>query len=66
MSVASISEISSSSTKSFEDATRKGIAKASKTIRKIRSAWVKSQEVVVEKGEVTEYRVKLKLSFELD
>ena len=66
MSVASISEISSSSTKSFEDATSNGIAKASKTIRNIRSAWVKSQEVVVEKGKVTEYRVKLKLSFELE
>ena len=66
MSVASISEISSSSTKSFEDATRNGIAKASKTIRNIRSAWVKSEEVMVEKGKVTEYRVKLKLSFELD
>ena len=66
MSVASISEISSSSTKSFEDATRNGIAKASKTIRNIRSAWVKSEEVMVEKGKVTEYRVKLKLSFELE
>ena len=66
MSVASISEISSSSTKSFEDATRNGVAKASETIRNIRSAWVKSQEVMVDKGKVTEYRVKLKLSFELD
>ncbi len=66
MSVTSISEISSSSTKSFEDAVRKGIAKASETIRNIRSAWVKDQEVTVVDGSVKEYRVKLKISFELE
>lgn len=66
MSVTSISEISSSSTKSFEDAVRKGIAKASETIRNIRSAWVKDQEVTVVDGSVKEYRVKLKISFEME
>ncbi len=66
MSVSSVSEISASSTKNFEDAVRKGVAKASETLRKVRSAWVKDQEVVVKKGEVVEYRVKLKVSFVLD
>ncbi len=66
MSVTSISEISSSSTKSFEDAVRKGIAKASETIRNIRSAWVKDQEVTVVDGSVKQYRVKLKISFEME
>lgn len=66
MSVASISEISSSSTRSFEDAVRKGVSKASETLRNIRSAWVKDQEVTVVDGSVNEYRVKLKISFEME
>lgn len=66
MSVASISEISSSSTKSFEDAVSKGVSKASETIRDIRGAWVKDQEVRVKDGAVTEYVVKLKIIFELE
>ncbi len=66
MSVASISEISASSKKSFEDAVRKGVSKASESVRNIRSAWVKDQQVVVKDGEVTEYQVKLKISFQLD
>jgi flavin-binding protein dodecin len=65
MSVAKITEIQSSSPKSFEDALTAGIARAEKTLRNITSAWVKSQKVVVEKGKVTEYRVLLKVTFVL-
>ncbi len=63
MSVAKITEIQASSTKSFDDAMKSGIARADKTLRNLRGAWVKSQKVVVEKGKITEYRVLLKVSF---
>ena len=63
MSVAKISEITASSSKSFEDAVRKGIRKMSETVDNIEAAWVKEQKVVVEDGEVTAYRVTLKVTF---
>lgn len=66
MAVAKITEIHSSSTKSFDDAIQVGIARADKTLRNVSGAWVKSQKVVVEKGKVTEYRVILKVSFVLE
>ena len=66
MSVAKIIEISAESLTSFEDAIIQGIAKASKTIHGIKSAWVKEQHVVVENGKITLYRVDLKLTFVLD
>jgi len=66
MSVAKIIEISAESRTSFEDAIVQGIAKASKTIHGITSAWVKEQHVVVENGKVTLYRVDLKVTFVLD
>jgi dodecin len=65
MSVAKITEIQASSSKSFEDALKTGIARADKTLRNITGAWVKSQKVVIEKGKVTEYRVLLKVTFVL-
>ena len=65
MSVAKITEIQASSTKSFDDAMKSGIARADKTLRNLRGAWVKSQKVVIEKGKITEYRVLLKVSFVL-
>jgi len=65
MAVLKVIEIMSSSKKSWEDATEIGIAKASKTLKNIRSAWVQDQSVVVDKGKVKEYRVSLKLSFEV-
>jgi flavin-binding protein dodecin len=65
MSVAKITEIQSSSSKSFEDALQVGIARAEKTLRNITGAWVKGQKVVIEKGKVTEYRVLLKVTFVL-
>jgi flavin-binding protein dodecin len=65
MSVAKITEIQASSTKSFDDAIRVGIARAEKTLRNLTGAWVKSQKVVIEKGKISEYRVLMKVTFVL-
>ncbi|RVT84528.1 dodecin domain-containing protein [Rhodobacteraceae bacterium CCMM004] len=66
MSVARVTEISATSTQSFDDAVAQGIARASETIRGIESAWVKEQTVKVEDGNVVHYRVNLKVTFLLD
>jgi flavin-binding protein dodecin len=63
MSVAKLVEISSSSTKSFEDAIRSGIKKASETINNIEGAWIKEQKVVLDDGEIVEFRVSMKVTF---
>jgi len=63
MSVAKVTEIISSSDKSFDDAVVKGVARADKTLKNVTSAWVKDQKVVVKDGEVSEYRVTMKVSF---
>lgn len=65
MSVAKSSEISASSKKSFEDAIEQGIKRFSKTINNIEGAWVKEQKVVVEDGEVSEFRVTMVVTFVL-
>jgi flavin-binding protein dodecin len=66
MSIAKIIEISCESSKSFEDAIVSGIARASKTVHNIKSAWVKEQHVVIDTGKVALYRVDLKVTFVLD
>jgi len=66
MSVAKVTEISSTSTKSFEDAINSGLNRAGQTIRNIRSAWIKEQQVRLENGKITEYQVNLMLTFVLD
>jgi flavin-binding protein dodecin len=66
MSVAKVSELSAISTKSFEDAIQQGLARASKTLRNIRSAWVKEQHVRLEKGKIVEYQVNMMVTFVLD
>lgn len=66
MSVAKIIEISSESPLGFEEAIRDGIAKASKSVHNIKSAWVKNQSIVVKDGKITEYRVDLKVTFILE
>jgi flavin-binding protein dodecin len=63
MSVAKISEITSSSKKSFDDAIESGVKRASKTLRGLQTAWVADQEVYVKGGKITEYRVRLKITF---
>jgi flavin-binding protein dodecin len=66
MSIARTSEITASSKKGFEDAIENGIKRFSKTIKNVEGAWVKEQKVVVDNGEVSEYRVTLKVTFVLD
>jgi len=65
MSIAKVTEIIASSPKSFDDAVAAGIQRANKSLQNVRSAWVKSQKVTVNKGKVTEYRVTLKVTFVL-
>jgi flavin-binding protein dodecin len=66
MSVAKVSEISSTSSKSFEDAVTQGLARASKTIRHIRSAWIKEQHVRCEEGKIVDYQVNMMVTFIID
>jgi hypothetical protein len=66
MSVAKVLEISSESTKSFEDAIANGIAKAGESLRNIRGAWIKEQEVIVENEKISRYRVIMKMTFILE
>ena len=63
MSVARVTEITSSSTTSFEDAIETGIARACKTLKNVKGAWVKDQEVTIDNGKVTGYKVILKVTF---
>jgi len=65
MSVARVTEITAGSPKSFEDAVQIGIARAEKTLDKVRGAWVKEQKVAVEDGRISEYRVTMKVTFVL-
>ncbi len=65
MSVAKVTEIICESETSFEDAIKSGLKRADKTLKNIRSAWVKDQQVAVKDGEIHEYRVILKVTFVL-
>lgn len=66
MSVARVTEIKSSSPKSFDDAIDEGVARATMTLKNVKSAWVQNQEVLVDdKGKISEYRVSLKVTFVL-
>ena len=66
MSVARITEIIAASEVSFEDAVKNGVAKASETLRGVKSAWVKDHSVTVKDGKIAEYRVVLKITFILE
>lgn len=66
MSIARVTEISATSSKSFEDAITQGIARAGDTLRNVRSAWIKEQQVRVDGGKVVEYQVNLMVTFVLD
>ncbi len=63
MTVARITEITSTSTKSFDDAVKSGIDRATKTLKNVSGAWVQDQEVIVSKDRISEYRVRLKVTF---
>jgi hypothetical protein len=66
MTVARVTEISSTSEQSFEDATRQGLARAVKTLRNVRGAWIKEQHVDLEGGRIVRYRVNMLVTFILD
>lgn len=67
MSVAKVSEIIVSSTKSFDDAIKMGIERSHKTLRNLKSAWIQSQQIELDDdGKITEYRVQLKVTFVID
>ena len=63
MSVARVTEIIASSEKSFEDAVAQGVERACETLKNVEGAWVQDQKVVVRNGNITEYRVNLKVTF---
>ena len=66
MSVARVTELSSTSEKSFEDAIQQGVARATKTLRNVRGAWIKEQEVQIEAEKIVAYKVIMKVTFVLE
>jgi hypothetical protein len=66
MTVARITEISSRSPESFEDAIRRGVERANQTLRHVEGAWIKEQEVKIHEGQIQEYQVILKVTFVLE
>ena len=66
MSVARVTEITSQSTRSFEDAVRQGIRRANDTLRNVSGAWIKEQQVAVQDGQITGYRVNMLVTFILE
>ncbi len=66
MEVAKVIEVIASSPRSFEDAIKNGIQRATNTVEQVQGAWVKEQKVVVEKGKIIEYRVDMKVTFLLN
>jgi flavin-binding protein dodecin len=66
MSVARVTEISSTSPQSFEDAIRQGLDRATRTLRGVTSAWIKDQRVKLDNGRVAEYQVNMEVTFVLD
>jgi len=66
MSIAKVSEISATSAESFEDAVVQGLARANKTLRNVRSAWIKEQQVRVHDGAITEYQVNMMVTFVIE
>ncbi len=66
MSVARITEISSTSEQSFEDAIRQGVARATKTLRNVKGAWIKEQQIDIEGEAIIRYRVNMLITFILE
>jgi len=63
MAVARVTEITSTSKTSFSDALKKGVARAAKTLDNVTGAWVANEEVAIKGGKITEYRVRIKVTF---
>ena len=66
MSVARVTEISSTSPQSFEHAVQQGIERATKTLRGVTAAWIKDQRIKLEGGKIAEYQVNMQITFVLD
>jgi dodecin len=66
MAVARVTEISATSSQSFEDAIRQGLERATRSLRGVTSAWVKEQQVKLRDGKIAEYQVNMQVSFVLD
>ena len=66
MSIARITEISSTSTRSFEDAIQSAVVRATATLRNVRGAWVKEQQIKIDEGKIVEYQVNLMITFVLE
>ncbi len=65
MSVAKVIELTATSTKSFEDAIQQGVARATKSLKNVQGAWIKEQQVNIEDGRITGYRVNMMVTFVL-
>lgn len=63
MAVAKVTEIIASSSKGFDDAVAQGVKRANKTLKGVKSVWIKDQKAIVENGKITEFRVTMKVSF---
>jgi flavin-binding protein dodecin len=63
MSVARVTEITATSTKSFDDAMKQGLKRATKTLKNVQAAWIASQEVIVKGDKIVDYRVRMKVTF---
>jgi flavin-binding protein dodecin len=66
MSVAKVTEITSTSNKSFEDAIQSGIRRATKTLKNVRGAWISEQKIEIENNKIKTYRVDMKVTFVLE
>jgi len=66
MAVAKVTELSATSSKSFEDAIQQGIDRATKTLRNVKSAWVKEMRVEIKDNKIAEYQVNIQVTFVLD
>ena len=66
MAVARVTELSATSRESFDDAIRQGVARATKTLRNVTSAWVKEQRVEIQDNQIVEYQVNMLVTFVLD
>lgn len=66
MSIARITEISASSSKSFDDAVKKGISRAHKTLKNVKGAWIEDQKLECDGGKIKKYMVRMKVTFVLN
>ena len=66
MAVARVTEISATSSQSFEDAVQQGLTRATKTLRNVKSAWIKEQRVKLENDKISEYQVNMEITFILE